>query len=587
MPRKPSIELAEAAQSPAYGRMSTAQKGLLSAALAIEVDEPAPVVLTPQAAKAGQSSLLAHVQNCKATTGKPYLVNWHLEQLAAALEKLYRGEITRLMVLMPPRHGKSELVSRHFPAWCLGQNPDEQIIACSYSADLAAMMGVAVQRIMHQIEYCEEFGTRIAGTANERQAQNSVAKAQRQTFFEVANGSGYYLGAGVGGPITGKGFTLGIIDDPIKNRKEAESKTILDSINDWWDSTFSTRGEGGMAPGGEERILVTLTPWNEGDLSGHILRQARETGEDWVVIRFPALAEEAAAPSPDALVSQIVDTPDGSHIRSPTPDSPGDGIGPASDVVKSARAAALGSGTLGPLYIGTPGFCHDPRQPGEALWPDKYGTRKLEVIRERNARDWASLYQCRPAPDKGSVFERPWWKWYDSPQALPEMQSRCFSIDASFKDLSTSSYCVMQLWGVVGPDRYLLKQWRRRLDFPALLDLCRSVFPLYPEVLTKLIEEKANGAALISMLKDTFPGIVPINPRDSKFVRALAVQDFVRGGNVYLPRFETWAHELVVEASAFPNGLHDDMVDAMVQMLLHYQYNPVTFLEAMVDNWMN
>lgn len=581
--RTPNREHAQAAQSPEYARLSTAQKGLMGAAFAIEVEAPQPIILTPDAATRGSTSLIEHVRNCGATTGKPYEFNWHLEQLAAALEKLYRGEITRLLVMMPPRHGKSELVSRHFPAWCLGQNPDEQIIACSYSADLASTMGVAVQRIMHQPEYMEQFATRLSGTEEVRHASSSVAKAQRQTFFEVSNGSGFYQGAGVGGPIVGKGFTLGIVDDPIKNRKEANSQLIRNAINEWWDSDFSSRGEGGMSKGGEERILVCLTPWDEGDLSGHILRQARETGEEWVVIRFPAIAEEAPSLTPTQLVTQIVDGPTSSHLLSDPDD-------PDSPLRRSAASltASPGAPANGPLYVATPGFCNDPRQPGDPLWPFKFSRAKLERIKKHNARNWAALYQCRPAPDKGSVFERDWWRWYDSPEALPKFQTRCFTIDASFKDLDTNSRCVIQLWGISGPDRYAIRQWHGHWDFPKLLDNCRRIFPVYPEVVTKLIEEKANGAALIAMLKREFPGLVPINPRDSKFVRALAVQDFVRGGNVFLPRYETWAHELVLEASAFPNGLHDDMVDAMVQMLLNYQYNPVTFLESMVqhdDGW--
>lgn len=550
-------KLAEhAAESPVdFESMSTAQRGLMSAAFAITVEEPEPEVLTKAQVLTGRESLLGHVRNCKATTGLPYQSNWHLEQLAAALEALQRGDITRLMVLMPPRHGKSELVSRHFPAWALGKNPAEQIIACSYSADLASTMGVAVQRIMHQPEYREEFHARLAGTSENRGAKATTAtkKAERQTFFEIANGPGYYLGAGVGGPITGKGFTLGIVDDPIKNRKEAESKIHRDAVWDWWVSTFLTRGEGGMALGGEERICVCLTPWHEDDLSGRILRNARETGERWVVIRFPALAEDETSLS-DPSRPKFEGNPD---------------AGPAN----------------GPLFRSSPGWCQDPRQPEQALWPGKFDEAKLKRIKATNAREWAALYQCRPAPDKGTVFEREWWQWYDTPEAVPKMHAHCFSVDASFKDLESSSYCVLQLWGIQGADRYLLKQWRRRLEFPTLLDLCRSVFPLHPEAVTKLIEEKANGAALISMMRTEFPGLVPINPRDSKYIRAISVQDFVRAGNVYLPRYEPWAHELVDEAAAFPNGLHDDMVDCMVQMLLHYQYNPVSYLEDIASGW--
>ena len=217
------------------------------------------------------------------------------------------------------------------------------------------------------------------------------------------------------------------------------------------------------------------------------------------------------------------------------------------------------------------------------LWPWKFSEAKLAIKEKTNAREWAALYQCRPSPEKGNIFERDWWQWYASESELPKMHSKCFSLDAAFKDLDTSSYVVLQLWGIRGPDRYLLKQWRGHYDFPATLDLCRSAFADHPEVVTKLIEEKANGAALIAMLSDTFYGIVAVKPTDPKHVRALAVQDYVRAGNVHLPSYDHHAQTLVEEASSFPFGKNDDQVDCMVQVLLHFTYDAVSFLEDMVS----
>lgn len=508
--------------------MGLTSRGLLAAALCLDDGDGDGVVLTEEEAEAGRESLLGSVCNIKSD----YVTNWHHEQLARALEAVQRGDIKRLMVLMPPRYGKSELVSRHFPAWALGKNPDEQIIACSYSAGLASAMGLDVQRVMGSREYQDQFDTRLASGMKEGAETRRKAK-ETELLFEVANGHGHYIGAGIGGPITGRGFTLGIVDDPIKNRAEAESPTIRQKVWDWWVSTFLTRGEGGMAPGGEERIVVCLTPWHEDDLAGRILEQAKETGEEWVVIRFPAVMEDE-------------------------------------------KAANCGN------YVSSPDWSDDPREVGEALWPDKYSREKLAVTEKTNAREWAALYQCRPSPEKGNIFERDWWQWYRSESELPRMHSHCFSLDAAFKDLESGSYVVLQLWGIRGPDRYLLKQWRGHYDFPATLDMCRSAFEAHPDVTTKLIEEKANGAALIQTLSDTFSGIVPIKPKDPKHVRAIAVQDYVRAGNVYLPEYDHHAQTLVEEAAAFPYGKHDDQVDAMVQMLLHYTYNPVSFLQDMV-----
>jgi predicted phage terminase large subunit-like protein len=431
---------------------------------------------------------------------------------------------------MPPRHGKSELVSRHFPAWCLGKNPDEEIIACSYSADLAAVMGRDVQRVMNSPEYQELFGTRLASSLGDAQRRKGRKETERE--FEVVNGSGRYFGAGVGGPITGKGMTLGIVDDPIKNQEEADSERYREKVWGWYTSTFLTRGEGGKAIGGEERIVVCLTPWHEDDLAGRILKQAKEDGEEWVVIRFPAVKEDE----------------------------------------KSANCG---------VYTSTQGY-DDPREPGEALWPGKFDRAKLAKIEAKSARTWNALYQCRPSPEQGNIFKRSWWKWYSSPDELPRFHAQCFTLDAAFKDLNTSSYVVLQLWGVRGPDRYLLKQWRGHYGFEATKAMCRTAFREHPKVITKLIEEKANGAALIESLGKQFPGIVAVKPKDPKHVRAYAVQGFVQGGNVYLPDFLPEGDTLVEEAAAFPFGKFDDQVDAMVQFLLHYQNNAVSFLHDMV-----
>ena len=202
-------------------------KAALAEALQLGVDEldtsARSETLTEDQIAGGRESFLYAVQNIKAN----YVVNWHHDQLAEVLERVQRGEIRRLVVTMPPRCGKSELVSRHFPAWVLGKDPDEKIIACSYSSTLARRMGAAVQRNMRTDEYRSMFSTQLKSTSSSKKSQYLK---ETSLEFEVAGSSGEYIGAGVGGPITGSGFSLGIIDDYFKNRKEAESQTMRDSI---------------------------------------------------------------------------------------------------------------------------------------------------------------------------------------------------------------------------------------------------------------------------------------------------------------------------------------------------------------------
>ena len=232
-------------------------------------------VLTPEQISAGRDDLLTAVQNVKSD----YIVNWHHRQLTEALCKVQSGEITRLMVFMPPRHGKSELVSRHFPAWCLGKNPDEKIISCSYSASLASRMGRDVQNIMATDEYQAMFSTRLKSGVEAR--KGSAKKKETNLEFDIVGSSGQYIGAGVGGPIGGSGFSIGIIDDYFKNRDDAESKTKRENLGDWYTSTFYTRREGRMSPIGVDRIIITTTLWHEDGLAGRVLKESKRSGEKW------------------------------------------------------------------------------------------------------------------------------------------------------------------------------------------------------------------------------------------------------------------------------------------------------------------
>lgn len=195
------------------------------------------------------------------------------------------------MVFMPPRHGKSELVSRRLPAYILGRNPDAQIIACSYSADLAQRMNRDTQRIIDDPRYSAVFPkTQLFGSNVRTLAQGTYLR--NSDIFEVVNHRGTYRGAGVGGGITGMGFDFGIIDDPVKNRAEAESKTYRDALWEWYTSTFYTRAEKDAA------ILVTCTRWHQDDLAGRLLEYAQsEGGDDWTVIDFPAVKEDDHDPT--------------------------------------------------------------------------------------------------------------------------------------------------------------------------------------------------------------------------------------------------------------------------------------------------
>lgn len=198
-----------------------------------------------------------------------FKLNWHHEVLFKKLEQVQEGKIKRLMIFMPPRHSKSESASVQFPAWYIGKDKDKNIITASYASSLATDFGRQVRNLIKTKEYQNIFDTRLA--------EDSEAKDKWHT-----NGRGAYNAVGVGGAVTGKGADLLLIDDPTKNRQDAESKVIRDGVWDWYKSTARTR----LSPDGA--IVIIMTRWHKDDLAGRILANS-EKGE-WDIVEFPAIA---------------------------------------------------------------------------------------------------------------------------------------------------------------------------------------------------------------------------------------------------------------------------------------------------------
>lgn len=211
-----------------------------------------------------------------------FKVSWHHEIIAEALERVEAGELKRLMIFLPPRHSKSEMVSVNFPPWLLGRDKNKSVIESSYSDDLASEFGRQARNIVDTREYRHIFDTTLA--------QDSQSKSTWGT-----NGRGKYNAVGIGGAVTGKGADVLIIDDPIKNRKEADSFLIRENIYNWYKSTARTR----LSP--EGAIILVVTRWHDDDLAGRILDS--DNASDWEVISLPAIAihEEEHRAFGDAL----------------------------------------------------------------------------------------------------------------------------------------------------------------------------------------------------------------------------------------------------------------------------------------------
>lgn len=423
----------------------------------------------------------------------------HTRFISSILERVEKGEITRLIVNLPPRHSKSMTISETFPSWFIGRKPDRKVIVVSYGEALARRFGRSNRRKI------EEFGPSVFGIQLDPDA-SSV------THWNIAGHGGQVLSTGIGGPISGEGADLLLIDDPIKNRQEADSPTYREMIWDEWRNTLYPR----LQPNGV--VIIVMTRWHEDDLVGRILRE--EPGK-WVVLRLPALAEDA------------------------------DLLG---------------------------------RQPGEPLWPE-FGFDlqwALETKCTVGTYVWEALYQQRPGPAEGGIIKRHWFKYYNRPMQPDEFDEIIQSWDMSFKDADDSSYVVGQVWGRKGADKFLLDQIRDRMDFVATIRAVRSLSAKWPLARAKLVEDRANGPAVISVLKREISGLIPVSPKESKESRLAAVSPQFEAGNVYFPdpSIAPWVHDLVEELVTFPNGANDDQVDATTQALLRFADNAVAQLRV-------
>lgn len=427
----------------------------------------------------------------------------HCEVLAAALQQVAEGKRNRLMVFMPPRHGKSQLATRLFPAYYLYLYSDRFVGLTSYSADLAKGF------------------SRFARDAYWEAGGHTREDSASVEMWQTTSGGGCWA-TGVGGSITGKGFHLGIIDDPLKNAQDAFSDTIRNGQKEWYDSTFATREE----PGGA--IVIILTRWHEDDLAGWLLQ--REKGEDveperWHIVNFPAVAEEDPPEFPDTCTTEL-----------------------------------------------------DWRMPGEALCPERYPLSKLRKF-QKNRYFWFALYQQRPTPADGEIFKASWFRFYNElPEHFPLL---VLSVDAAFKETDTGSFVVVQLWGVIAPNFYLIDQVRDRMGYLATCEAIAALIkrwqPVYGEPHAKLIEDKANGPAIIEQLKQTMGGIIPVEPQGGKLVRAHAASPYYQGGNIFLPakHLMSWVDDHIDEFIAFPRGNTNDQVDAATQFLVYVAENGI------------
>lgn len=328
--------------------------------------------------------------------------------------------------------------------------------------------------------------------------------------FELANGWGKMISRGIMSGITGNPANLIIIDDPIKNAEESASEAYREKLWSEWQHTLKTR----LAA--KAKVIVIATPWSEDDLLARII--ARE--QNVTLIRLPVEAEEN-----DPLGRRIGE----------------------------ALCPELGK---------------------DNAWLKQFKESYLNDISHGGGhRAWQALYQCSPRVEGGNLVRREWWRFFN-PKDITVFGTTIISVDATFKDGKDNDYVAIEVISKLGNNYYVRYVLKRHMDFPATVQAIAMVKQLYPETRYIVIEDKANGSAIIQTLRSKYIGVISVTPKGGKVSRVNAISPAIESGNVLLPEGEPWVEEFIDEFTAFPAGAHDDCVDACSQGLGYLIFSP-------------
>lgn len=417
--------------------------------------------------------------------------------LGAALEEVEAGRITRLQVTMPPRHGKTKLSSHLFAAWYAGKNPEKSIIVATYSEKFAWDHGRAVRSLIEHPLFSQVF-------PNVRLRPGSASQDRLET---EQGGILFFLGRGSGA--TGRGADVILLDDPIKDRKEADSPTIREDVWKWYTQVLQTRL---MTKDG--RIVIIVTRWTEDDLIGRLTDPTN-----------PCYSE------PEAKKWRVIDMP----------------------------ALARDKDVLG-------------RKAGEALWPERFDGDYLDTIRQTDVRGFQALYQGRPTPDEGSFFKAVNLRLYERMSRMPHKDELRFygaSDHAVSLEQGRDKTCCMiigvdkhdQIW--VQPDIFW-QQADTNTTIERMILMMEKYHPLFWWAEKGHISKSIGPFLFKRMLeKRVFCSVHEITPVADKQTRAQAIQGRMSMNKVLFPSFASWWGEAHDQLIKFPQGAHDDLVDTL------------------------
>ncbi len=365
-----------------------------------------------------------------------------------------------------------------------------------------------------QVSYGDEFARRF-GRRNRDKIERYgdflfdvrvSKKKKKDDHFELENGYGKMISKGFGGQVTGEGANLIIVDDPVKNSEQVATLGSRDKLYEAWQSTLYTRQAVNC------KIIIIQTRWHEDDLYGRLAGQKGVR-----TINLPAICESSVDPMGRKL---------------------GDAL------------------------------CPEIGKTKEWLLQQKEGLVSGQVQEEGQSglRVWNAMYQGRPSSIKGNILKREWWQYYE-PKEVTVFDEILLSVDTAFKGKESSDYVAMEVWGKKSPNYYLVNVVRDHMNFMATIRNILQQRTLYGTKLI-LIEDKANGTAVLEVMKQHVSGLIAVTPKESKEQRVNAISYLIEAGNVYLPLGKSFTAEFVDECASFPHGKNDDMVDAMTQALL-------------------
>jgi len=448
------------------------------------------------------------------------LADFQLE-LIDALDKLEKDElgVNNLLITMPPRHAKSTFGTVLFPSYFMARNPQRYIMSCSYNSQLATDFGRQVRSVVE---------TKQIGQAFPDFTLSTESRAADVWRTEVG---GAYFAVGVGGTTSGRPANLLLVDDPIKSREDAESMTQRNKTWNYYTSALATR----LQPepnGAPPKQIVILTRWHPDDLAGRLMASDDWKEGRWKHINFPAIK-----------------------------------------LVKGRKVSRRTLPETDPRWLDSKAYAkisyskRDVHLEEEApLWPERFPLEDLKRRQRLNPREFASLYQQQPYIEGGNLIKTEWWQKYPADLSPENFVSLIISVDTAFKKTETADYSVAVTAGMdKNGDIYIIDIMRGKYDFPELKQrLIRLNNRWRGKGLRAIyIEDKASGQSLLQELKrESGISVIPYKVVHDKVARVNAILPIIEGGRVFIPDAAPWLDEFVDETVSFPNGNHDDQVDA-------------------------